>query len=453
MGQNNHTNRKATGKDTGIDALDTRPIWDGGRVFGIETPTILMNALGNPQDQVPAIHITGTNGKGSTCAFTAAILHYAGHSVGQFTSPHLSHVTERCVIDGRATSENTFREAVNKAAYAAENNNINPSFFELVCAASFIEFARRELDYMVIEVGLGGRLDATNTIKCAHATVITNVRFDHVDILGHSLSQIAHEKAGILRPNVPVVLGQMEKEPLEVIKIKAKEFKSPLYSLGHEFGLTSDGIFFTDFGKTRHGHFKHIPLLGSHQIENAAVAARVALLLNIRWDTICEGINMARWPGRLEYIKGKDSQSPDFLLDVAHNVDGINAVMSFLKEHFQNNHYTKLIFVCSILRRKDWRAMVSVLDTARSLLKEQHHIMSNVIWTKSDHKSATSPNELNEASILGGITIEDTELAINEASKLANKDGLVVVIGSCYLVGVVRPLLLGEEFRTIQKSP
>ncbi len=432
--------------NTGIPALDARPLWDGGRDFSLETPRKLLAELGSPQNNCPSIHVGGTNGKGSVCSFIASILYQSGASVGQFTSPHLSHVNERCLINGEAVAFNDLTVSVNKVISAADSCGVDPSFFELISAASYLEFQRRALDYMVIEVGLGGRLDATNLMNKVAITVVTNVQYDHMHILGNTLEKIAREKSGIIREKTPLVLGKMDKEALKVFRQRASELSVPLMVYGEDFCLSDSGHT-VEFKNSKAISIPNVlPLPGKHQRENAAVAVCAARFLNIAPKDIFEGLKQTRWPGRLEWVEQENT--PPVLLDVGHNVDGIKSILGYLNQYLKETKVCNIEVVCSILERKNWQEMLGILKEGFDRFESCFGIKTHFIFTASSHKSAVA-SELLLSHIGCGEAVPNPEQALAHASQRAGSRGFVVVLGSAYLVGELRPLIVKEPFRTI----
>lgn len=409
-------------------------MWDGSRAFGLETPTALCRALGDPQDRVKTVHVAGTNGKGSVCAMTAAMLYAAGYSVGQFTSPHLVDPVERCLINGEPCDRERFDSALCSVADAAHRSDLNPSYFEVSAAASFVEFARREVDFAVVEVGLGGRLDATNVIRRPQLSVITSISFDHMHLLGDTLADIAREKAGIIKAGVPVVAAPAADEALEVIAAVAAERDCPLHVPSA-----------ADIDLAAHSRRA---LRGRHQIANAALAAAAGRLLGLSEEQIGRGFISVRWPARLELISSGDDQPP-ILLDAAHNEDGIRTLLSYLSQEAPREiKFSRMVIVVGMLQRKDWRTMTKML---RAFAAESA-IPVSFAATGCNNKTSVAPAEL--AAQLGAALVEDEPAAALEAARSrAGRSGLVVVAGSSYLAGALRPLVTAEPFRSVVYSP
>ncbi|HSB79336.1 MAG TPA: folylpolyglutamate synthase/dihydrofolate synthase family protein, partial [Candidatus Methylomirabilis sp.] len=343
---------------------------------GLATVRHLLELLGNPHRTIPSLHVAGTNGKGSTAAMLSAILRAAGYRTGLYTSPHLLDFTERIRVNGSPISpaEVTELTASLREVCAAHfdpqpvpnppaGSLPYPTFFELTTAMAFLHFASQPVEAAVIEVGLGGRLDATNVIT-PQVAVVTNISLEHQEYLGRTVREIAGEKAGIIKPGVPVVTATSG-EALSVIRRVADEQRAALVSVREEYTWTIresglDGQVFDVEGPVRRYEAMQLSLAGRHQTENAvtAIAASEALARQgFRLDetTIRRGLVEMRWPGRLQFV----GQRPRILLDGAHNPAGAEALAAFLTEHRDDLH--RLILVFGVLRDKDWEAMLRLL--------------------------------------------------------------------------------------------
>src|SRR5688572_24794412 len=292
--------------------------------FGLENMRRLTAALGDPQEQFASVHIAGTNGKGSVTAMVDMGLRAAGYRSARYTSPHLERLEERFVIEGVETTRDALRDAIGDVRSAVErvstqDATFSPTFFECTTAAAFVLFARRGVEIAVLEVGLGGRLDATNVVRPL-VTAITSIALDHQEFLGDTLSSIAAEKAGIIKPGVPVIVGELPEEADVVVRQEAARVAAPLHPAPHTWRARFDGV--------------RPALRGRHQLANIAVAVGVLDALantgrSVGEDAIRSAIERVSWPARLEHIKGA---GVEFLVDAAHNPAGAKALAAYLRE-------------------------------------------------------------------------------------------------------------------------
>lgn len=314
--------------------------------FGLERIRALLRALGDPQSQFQVVHVAGTNGKGSTCAMIAAGLAAAGRRAGLFTSPHLIEPTERIRVDGVDISQAAFVEVFREVHATAEamvergELDMHPTYFETVTAMGFLAFARAGMEWAVVEVGLGGRLDATNVVAPALA-VVTPVDYDHEAYLGNSIEAIAGEKAGILKAGAPALFSAQRPEALAVLEAKAREVgvtacRSDAWPIS-DLETNLEGARFT-LNRHRPLHIE-CPLRGAWQVENARVAAAALDLLSVDAAAIEEGIRKVRWPGRLERVAGR----PEIYVDGAHNPAGCAALAEYIRAS-KGAHRTWLVF-------------------------------------------------------------------------------------------------------------
>jgi dihydrofolate synthase/folylpolyglutamate synthase len=382
--------------------------------FGLDRMRAADAALGQPWRKYRSLHVAGTNGKGSTCAFSEAILREAGLSVGLYTSPHLERVNERIRINGRDISDGELQlciEAVCQAYPPAADpkHDDTLTYFEFLTAAALWSFARHKVDVAIIEVGLGGRLDATNVITPT-ACAITTIGFDHTEYLGDTLAKIAAEKAGILKPGVPAAVLTREPEALGAIERVAKDVGAPLKLAGRDFDLV-EGV--------------QLALAGDHQRGNAALAVQaVSLLQPVSDEQVRAGLASARWPGRLERLNG-------VLLDGAHNAEGARALAIYLDSLHKPVH---LVF--GALGDKDVAAMVDALAPRAA----------HAYLVKPDSPRALDPDRYL-AQVREKCPAEaqpDLASAIAAARAAAGERGQVVVAGSLYLVGPARRILSNE---------
>ncbi len=397
-----------------------------GIKLGLDTILRLLEGLGNPQDQFPIIHVAGTNGKGSIASSISSIFHAAGYHVGLFTSPHLVKFNERIQVDKQQISD----EAVVLAYEAVKNvdpGEREPTFFEYSTAMALYEFAKQKVDWVVMETGMGGRLDATNAIS-TDLTIISNISLEHKSYLGNTLSEIAGEKGGIIKPGIPLVTGVTQKSALKTIHQIAHQNNAPVYQLGHDFKILRNKkqATFSYWGMDCVWPNLRTALRGAHQFGNAALALAVCEVLNrgrtsISLDHIQKGLLETCWPGRLEVV----SSTPVVILDGAHNMMAARKLGRYLSEAFSGK---KITMVIGILDDKPYKSML------RSLLPLCHR----VIITKPTINRALEPDILlhTASGMVDNCTIiENVRDAVSYAVQTENADGVVCVAGSLYVVG------------------
>jgi dihydrofolate synthase/folylpolyglutamate synthase len=329
-----------------IETLDYLCHLQYGIVPGLERITRLLSHLSNPHLKFPSVHIGGTNGKGSTAAMTASILKQAGYRVGLYTSPHLIDFSERITINGTCISQEEIIRLTEILKREVNGHAMDITFFEFTTAMAFCYFAESAIDIAVVEVGLGGRFDATNVLT-PMVTAITSIDMDHEQYLGHTLLDIAYEKAGIIKEGIPVVTGATQPEVLSYFEEVARSKSAPLIRLGHEIIVS---------GESHQKRMRHCHLLGDHQISNAAIA--IGIIENLRLfpvseDTILEGMRLVEWPGRLQIIQN----DPMILLDGAHNPSGAKALASFLQKNTSGKHW----LIVGIMRDKNIKDILAPL--------------------------------------------------------------------------------------------
>ena len=397
--------------------------------LGLTRVEELLARLGRPQNAFESVLVGGTNGKGSTAATLSSSLNAAGRRTALFTSPHLTRFAERFVVAGGEVGEGALSEAL--AAVRPPAEALEATFFEVVTALGCLLFARAGAEVAVMEVGLGGRLDATNALE-PKMSVITNVALDHTEVLGGTEAAIAAEKAGILRANVPALTGATG-AALGVIKATADALKTPLWVLGEDVTLTA-----TDLGwsGSRVGLTTPLgalelttPLLGLHQARNVALAAAAAQRLGVPAEAIREGVRTARWPGRLEPLPYRDRT---VLLDGAHNPQAAHALAAALVS--LNAAPVTLMFGAAA--DKDLAAIAQALAP----------VTAHAVLTRAElSPRAASPAALAPLWPVPITLAETPREALGHALALTPPGGTIVVAGSLYLVGEVRPLLLGRE--------
>lgn len=401
---------------------------------GLERTAKLLDFLGNPHKRLKLIHVAGTNGKGSTTAMIANILSSAGYRTGMYISPHLYKNTERMTIDGIEITEEDFvsfaLEVMDKVKLMKEKGLEEPTQFEMYTAMAFLYFERKKADFAVIEVGLGGRYDATNVMDPL-ISVITSISYDHMDILGDTIEKIAYEKAGIIREGRAVIMyPQLFPEAAAVIEAACREKNADLIKADVSSLVIKDYSVDGQIIDFKYGgydiHDMKLPLIGDHQINNAAVAlAAIAELnrmgYNVGGPAVKKGIETVKWPCRLSIV----STEPLILIDGAHNEDGINSLQSAISKYFSSR---KLIFVIGMLRDKDYGYVI------RKLMPMAYHAVA----TEPLSGRALSANAMAEAvkPYCSSVSAEpDIIKAIEKAKELYEKDSMICICGSLYLAG------------------
>jgi len=381
--------------------------------LGLDPIRTVLRALGNPQRAYRVVHVAGTNGKGSVCALIDAGLRAAGVRTGMFTSPHLIEPTERIQIDGMPVSREAFERAFNVVREASPPQ----TYFETVTAMAFWLFREMRVETAVVEVGLGGRLDATNIVDPA-LTVITSIDFDHEVYLGNTIEEIAWEKAGILKAGVPAVFARQRPEAAGVLEARAAELGIPV-TRAEDFEIRDLEV--TAIGS----HFSGItcPLAGEHQVDNAITAAQALRLLGVP----PQGMQEARWPGRLEHV----APNPDVILDGAHNPAGARALAAYLRRFYGGR---KIWMIFGAMRDK------AVAEVGRILFD----VADELVFTApgaSVAPRAMPPEDLEKLAQRGHA--EPTiQAAVEYTLKRASADDVIIVTGSLYLVGEARGLFL-----------
>lgn len=394
--------------------------------LGLDRMLALAAAMRHPEREFRVVHVAGTNGKGSTSAMIAAGLRAAGHCVGLFTSPHLVEPTERIVVDGAPVNAAQFAEAFAAVHRAAERLmesgelDAHPTYFETVTLMAFWWFARQSVDWAVIEVGLGGRLDATNIVQ-PRLTVITPVDYDHEAWLGKSIESIAFEKAGIIKPGVPVVLSPQRPVALDVIRKRAAEQQAPVVDSA-AWPIVNLAIDAAGSRFETSGLMIHCPLAGEHQVDNARTAAAALHALDLTPEQIHTGIAAARWPGRLERV----SLTPEIWLDGAHNPAGARALAAYI-ERFHKGRRVTIIY--GAMRDK------SVEEIAAILFPHAHEL----ILTAPDQARALRPEAILEMEPHPNARVAAN---IGEALTLPRQSDVLFITGSLYLIGEARAILV-----------
>ena len=409
-----------------------------GSRLGLESIGKLLEKLGNPQDGLKFIHLAGTNGKGSTSAYLSSCIIEAGYSVGLFTSPFLERFNERIALNGKNIPDEALARLTEKISMAADamvaEGLEHPTTFEIVTALAFLYYNEEKPDYVVLEVGLGGRFDSTNIIKESIASVITTIDYDHIKELGDTLGKIAYQKAGIIKKDGLVISYPQQEEVVEVLEDVSKE-------MGAELIFSPDSIEIleeTDQGSQFNYKFKEkslnklkISMIGEYQIYNASLAISTLLvlrdkgLMDIEDQAIYDGLLKTKWKGRLEVLK----REPVFLIDGAHNLQGIENLSKALKLF----KYKKLILGVSILKDKD----------VDNMLKSLIPLADTVIATEVEMPRKLAAEKLGEKIEVYGKKVlveKDIKKAIEKALEIADKEDMIVFGGSLYLIGEVRKI-------------
>jgi dihydrofolate synthase/folylpolyglutamate synthase len=408
--------------------------------FDLENISVLSERLGRPDRAYPSAHIAGTNGKGSTAAFLESILRRAGFRTGLNTSPHLEKINERIRVGGEAISDSDFAETLTRIQslieelLASGRLRAHPTYFECVTAMAFQYFAQARADFAVFEVGLGGRLDATNILTPV-VSVITRIDFDHENFLGHSLREIAGEKAGILKKGVPLVLAAQQPEARKVILSRAETLGCPIIETPLAYRVdqqtTERGCVRAQITEVASGWTAMLApqLAGRFQLQNAINAVAAARALSARGyriaeSAISEGIATAVWPGRLEKLQSR----PDLYVDGAHNPGAARELAGFWKENFADR---KIFVVYGALRDKAVDEVAGVLFPHAA----------EVVFTEPHTSRAISASQLGEIAAhhaARSSVIRDAEQALEYVLSKAAPQDAVFVTGSLYLVGQLR---------------
>ncbi|MBC2143837.1 bifunctional folylpolyglutamate synthase/dihydrofolate synthase [Listeria innocua] len=402
---------------------------------GLARMEYIMEKLNHPEKANKWVHIAGTNGKGSTLTFIRSSLEEAGYKTGTFTSPYIETFNERISVNGIPVSDQMIVDLANRIKPIAEELEKTvygpPSEFEIITAMMFLCFAEYEpIDIGIIEVGLGGRLDSTNVLTPL-ISVITTIGMDHMEFLGNSIEQIAGEKAGIIKPGIPVISGVIQKEAQEVIINNAVRNNSNVAWLNKDFFIQNRGDEITF--RTSHGDEISditIGLLGIHQLNNAAVAIKVLQYLNtfssyeINQSAIKQGLKKAFWPGRMELLDVK----PFIMLDGAHNPEGVKTFANSIKTY---PGHKKIIV--SILKDKNYQEMIALLKTIPD---------TEILLTTFDYPRAMSDYEVTQIGTIEGIsTNPNWKQALDDIKEIKN-DTKFFVTGSLYFISEVRKYLL-----------
>ena len=403
-----------------------------GMMPGLERITELLEKMGNPEKDLKYIHIAGTNGKGSTAAMTASILGQAGYRTGLYTSPFIYQFGERMQVNGEMISDEELIEITEYVKPLADTMAENPTEFELITAIAFEFFKRKKCDIVVLEVGLGGLLDATNVIPCPEVAVITNIGLDHTDILGDTLEEIAFNKAGIIKENGHAVIYRGTAGVEAVFEDTCREKNTKLKKANFDgLKLKSHDLFEQVFDC---GEYKdiHLPLLGDHQLHNAAVVLAVAETLqeigwNITKENIYDGIRDVSWPGRFDVV----SRDPLFIIDGGHNPQCLEALVKNIQDYLADR---RVIALTGVLADKDYGDMY----------KPVMPYIEQFVCVTPPNPRRLMATELAEHLQNAGATAtacDTVAQGVQKAIELAGNDGVVLCFGSLYTIGDIRNAL------------
>jgi dihydrofolate synthase/folylpolyglutamate synthase len=402
-----------------------------GMIFGLTQVERILNAIGNPHKEIQAIHIGGTNGKGSTAAMISSILQREGYRVGLYTSPHLIRFTERIKVNGKEIGEEEVAVLTQWMRKEIESAGITPpfTFFDFTTAMAVYYFNQKSVDLAVLEVGLGGRLDSTNVVDPL-ISVITNIAKDHEEYLGKTILKIAREKAGIIKKRKPLITAAVQPQVLRLFAKICREKRASYFRVGKEFRYVWKGDEDFDYeGLDRKLWGIHLNLKGFHQIVNATTALGAMEVLDdlgyrVSTEAMVDGLREVDWPGRLEMV----SASPRVILDGAHNPAGALALKESLRKEFQFQH---LVLLVGIMKDKDSRSMLHLLTP----------LADYIILTKPHTERATPPLLLKKALGWSGKKAEieeDLKKAIDRGLSLTQEGDLLCITGSLYTVGEAR---------------
>lgn len=410
-----------------------------GSRLGLESISRLMELLGNPQNGLKYLHVAGTNGKGSVSSYLANCLKTAGYKTGLYTSPYLERFNERFQINGQDIPDEILAEITDKVKDAAnkmvEEGMLHPTTFEIVTAIGFMYFNQEKCDYIVLEVGLGGRYDSTNVIDRPLASIITTLDYDHTEVLGNTLGEIAYQKGGIIKDKGITISYPQEEEAIKVLKDITSEMEGEFYldpvesiqikaqtEYGSTFDFAFDGEDLQDI---------KISMLGEYQIFNASLAITTLLLLRkkglieITNQELYKGLIDTKWKGRLEVL----DRQPTFLIDGAHNTQGI----TFLARALKLFKYNKLILGVGILKDKDYSHMVDLLGPLADVV-----VVTEVRMPRKLDAEVLAEEFKDHVSEI--YVEKDIKKAIEKTIELASEDDLIVFGGSLYLIGEVRTI-------------
>lgn len=403
-----------------------------GIKLGLETIRHILSRLGDPQLSFRAIHIAGTNGKGSVAAMLSTILHAAGYRVGRYTSPHLERFNERICIDNAPMADADVVEGYERVA-GIKDLDRQTTFFEFATAMALDQFGRKKVDWAIVETGMGGRLDATNVLM-PELSIITNISLEHKEYLGNTIAAIAREKAGIIKPMVPLVTGVRQPSARRVVLEQARKQKAPAFLMGSDFRCRRQAAgAFNYYGMAKTYRNIKLNLAGEHQIGNAALALAACEALaktasvEISEQTIIQALDKTTWPGRLEVVRHR----PEVILDGAHNLMAARALAHYLRTRYANRRIT---------------LVVGILDDkpSEAILKDLASACRRMVVTQPKIDRANSAERLSvlaKEHMADVTTISDVKSAVRHALDTSKADDVICVAGSLYVVGEARTAL------------
>ena len=403
------------------------------RKYGLDRMRVLMSLLGNPQEDYPIIHVTGTNGKGSTIAMLSSLFVHHGQKVGAFVSPHLIDYTDRFLINGNVMPEEDF-EIVGNLVQQAEVKLIDEyeplSFFEIMTAMALVYFSRKKVEVALLEVGIGGLLDTTNIV---HSTmsVITSIGMDHEEMLGNTLEEIAIQKTGIFKQNQEVVLGNLPTEALQVAEVVGKAYNCDIHQFEREFNIEPYEMGLVFNNSDHQIYIPHLNLKGKYQLENAAVALECFLRfekkfqLPIELSAIQESFQTVTWPGRMEVVH----QSPTVILDGAHNIHALKRFVEMVKQYGEDGDQQTILF--SALKRKHYIEMV---DYLRKELPEARIVVTTFEYVGAIEKTDSPSSEIE--------FVENAQQFIENYINKTSDQEILWITGSLYFISFVRKIFI-----------
>lgn len=401
----------------------------GKRQEPLQIMNALLEAVGNPQQRVPFVHIAGTNGKGSTVNFLREILQQANIRVGAFTSPHLERMNERMTINGNPIDDASLIRYVNAVMAIIVEQQLQPNFFEVMTVIAWLYFADAQVDIALIEVGIGGRIDSTN-VATPLVSIITSIGFDHVEILGHTIRDITHEKAGIIKAQIPIVSTVLQHEAQQLIAKTAQSLKAPHYQFGQQFAAqftVTTGQQLGEFHNASERFSFELTMLGEHQGRNAAAAMQAAQLLASQFTIsvahIQRGVQRASWAGRFEQV------AHHVYVDGAHNEQGTQALIATLQQAYPNYRYH---FLYAAMADKDHAQSIAQMD----------EVAQSMAFTTLPLPRAASAQQLaDESRHAHKKIVPHWQAYIEETMQNLSQQELLIVTGSLYFISEARPFI------------